>query len=369
MKQKTLGEIYCDLQNLPKTHPDAEIIRNWRDPTKGGSGRSKSGKAPVQFGDFTEILHRVIAARSSTPESTKTIAEVNALLDRLAAAPDLKGRKDVFLYITQHFSAMEQKWLARIILREVRVGIKVEGLLKYFHPDAEQCFSSCCDLRKTCFALTDDGLLKRTAQSVSIGYPFTPMLAAGFRGTGTKGQLQKCEAAMKGNKFVMDIKLDGERMLCHKDASAPQAERQVRFFTRKANEFTWIYGPTVRDVILTNVSVEKCILDGELLAYDSGKVHAGGLGGLLPFGNNRTVAAEELASRERGEEPVRHMFYIAFDVINLSGRGAAEALRAVAPYRSAPDGDVSAWPLELRRTLLKVRPFMAVDCGYCIFSQ
>ena len=61
-------------------------------------------------------------------------------------------------------------------------------------------------------------------------------------------------------RFVMDIKLDGERMLCHKLANG-----SVKWFTRRANEYSHLYGPVMNDLIKSHVNVESCILDGEMV--------------------------------------------------------------------------------------------------------
>jgi ATP-dependent DNA ligase len=109
--------------------------------------------------------------------------------------------------------------------------------------------------------------------------------------------------------------------------------------------------------ILNHVSVEKCIIDGEMVAYDRGAGSEGGSGGggggLIPFGSNRTVAADEMKLRERGETPSKWLFFIVFDVLHTSGEGSQSALSSAAPKLSVSDGDVSSWPLASRRRLLK----------------
>jgi ATP-dependent DNA ligase len=42
------------------------------------------------------------------------------------------------------------------------------------------------------------------------------------------------------------------------------------------------YGPSFNDVILKNVKLKRCILDGEIIAWDN-EVEA-----YVPFGHNRT---------------------------------------------------------------------------------
>ena len=52
----------------------------------------------------------------------------------------------------------------------------------------------------------------------------------------------------------------------------------------------------------------------------------------------------------------QHLFYIVFDVLHCGGGAAAEtAMQRLKSLGAgpAPEGDVSAWPLRLRRRLLK----------------
>lgn len=54
--------------------------------------------------------------------------------------------------------------------------------------------------------------------------------------------------------------------------------------------------------------------------------------------------------------PGTHLFYIVFDVLNVSGAGATEALQRVAQSSPTPpvvNGDVTKWPLLHRRVLLQ----------------
>ena len=58
----------------------------------------------------------------------------------------------------------------------------------------------------------------------------------------------------------------------------------------------------------------------------------------------------------RCQVPGAHLFYIVFDVLNVSGAGASEALQRVNNASQAPaviNGDVTKWPLLHRRALLQ----------------
>jgi bifunctional non-homologous end joining protein LigD len=84
------------------------------------------------------------------------------------------------------------------------------------------------------------------------------------------------EKAMKGDPFLMDVKLDGERMMIHiKDNS-------VQMFTRNNNDYTNLYHP-LGEIVMKNVAVSSCILDGEVLGYD------GIQGKFTDFGGNKVL--------------------------------------------------------------------------------
>lgn len=115
---------------------------------------------------------------------------------------------------------------------------------------------------------------------------------------------------MRGHPFAMEAKVDGERMLCHKDgdkvgepaarerdpACLPRGEAtaeregpfkdyhhgggdcsccpsmQVMWLTRSATDYSERYGPVLTPAVLEAVGgssgVTACILDGEVVAWD-----------------------------------------------------------------------------------------------------
>jgi len=43
----------------------------------------------------------------------------------------------------------------------------------------------------------------------------------------------------------------------------------VKWFTRRANEYSHLYGPVMNDLVKSHVNVESCILDGEMVRETS----------------------------------------------------------------------------------------------------
>lgn len=62
------------------------------------------------------------------------------LLDQLYTAADADAKQKVLQVIVTKCSAREQKWITRIVLKDLKIGLKHERMLKYYHPDAmEAC--------------------------------------------------------------------------------------------------------------------------------------------------------------------------------------------------------------------------------------
>ena len=138
LKQKGIGALYLDIMNLPPGSTMFERIKNWRDPSRGkgpGSGGS--------VGEFTEIVEEMLETRVDDSPTKMTVGEVNATLDELVQAPDYAERKRIFSKIIKSFNATEQKWLLRIIIRDMKMGIRHQALLKSLHPTTKDVASIC----------------------------------------------------------------------------------------------------------------------------------------------------------------------------------------------------------------------------------
>ena len=79
-------------------------------------------------------------------------------------------------------------------------------------------------------------------------------------------------------QVYIETKYDGERIQCHVH------DNEVKFFTRNAIDYTYLYGPKLKDVIVKNVNSKSVILDGEIVVWDKAKQK------FAPFGENKTIA-------------------------------------------------------------------------------
>lgn len=224
----------------------------------------------------------------------------------------------------------------------MKIGLREEQILGFYHAQAMSLWNATCDLRYVCSALTDSSRqIDRDALGVQLHRPFAPMLA-----TMLHHQLYKVEPAMHGHPFAVEMKIDGERMLCHKDGG------QVEWFSRSATDYTDKYGPMLTPHVIRCVEVEQCILDGEVVGWDYEQET------YLSFKENRSIITDDDHSRRRT------LVYIVFDIVYLDDPRASQMLQLNSSDISGtnrdltkkvvPPGPLTFLPLSKRRNLLEV---------------
>jgi len=226
-----------------------------------------------------------------------TVRQVDDLLTKLSGAGEKADSEALMRVFFSRCSALENKWVARIILRDMHLGVLENSVLKAFHPDALDLYGVCTDLRKVCLDLKDRGKRLEGAAGISVFLPFKPMLAA-------REALQDSVSLMNG-KFFVEMKLDGERMQVHRQGKV------VRYWSRKGKEYTYLYEKSLTPYILTPCfasHVESIILDGEMIAYDPVKE------AFLPFGTLKSAALDAQPT-EKSPRPC----IVVFDIVFLNG--------------------------------------------------
>lgn len=175
---------------------------------------------------------------------------------------DPRGLDDSLYSLLQDTSAEEQRWLIRIILKDVRIFIGQDRILKTYHPDAVDLYNINNSLSKVCATLKDPSLLLHELE-IEIFSPFRPMLSQrmdvkAFKKTVNDDRL-----------FYIETKFDGERFQLH------MQNGEFRYFSRNGYDYTPTYGnnfrtglytPLLKDVLSKNVT--KIILDGEMMGWN-----------------------------------------------------------------------------------------------------
>jgi ATP-dependent DNA ligase len=201
----------------------------------------------------------------------------------------------------------------RIVFKDLDIKLGYESVLKSFSPTAKERYDQCTNLRTV---LEEEGGEEEVVMGLKLFTHFKPMLAKGYN-TASHGLVDTVEKAMDGNPFLMDVKLDGERMLVH------IKDKKVMMLTRNGTDYTESYS-TLANIIMKNVNVSTCILDGEVMSWDNFN------GTFIPFGSNRGVGKNENMKYEAAKgKPgwdrnlTQWLVFKVFDIIYIGGLGSA----------------------------------------------
>lgn len=147
LKQKLLANIYIRVLCLGKSSKDAQKLINYRYYNclflysllyvYRYTGQilmylffripnsSKSG------GDISDIIYSIVRKQLSDQKKSLTIDRINIFLDDISEASKMNNSKDeLFKDLFRQISPLELKWLTRIILKDLRLGVGTERLFR-----------------------------------------------------------------------------------------------------------------------------------------------------------------------------------------------------------------------------------------------
>ncbi|KAB5590537.1 ATP-dependent DNA ligase [Ceratobasidium theobromae] len=336
LKETLLAKLFLASMGIDPKSSDGKRVLNWKKPTPDNP----------TVGDFPTTLYEVLAPRCPISQGTLTIDRLNELLDDLTkAARNIDMQMRVIRKICDGCTAVEQQWIVRIILKDLAVQVRETSVLAAFHPDARALFNTCSDLKRVAWELWNpERSLKDGERDVSLWTPFQPMLCKRSKTLVEavkliQGHMFTTDPApkTKGSKgrFVIEEKLDGERMQLHKRGNA------YFYSSRKGTDYTYLYGAHVGVGSLTpyihtafDDRIEDCILDGEMMVWDPM------LGKYLAFGTLKTAAAEQLARVDAQDDDSPRPCFKVFDILLIRN-----------PSSPAPKV-LSNTPLSVRRKVL-----------------
>lgn len=313
LKESNLAKVYGEMLALPEVQK--QRLLRWKDPALQEGYKCAAG-------DFPSVLYSVVESRATVKPgaSALTIGDLNEALDKVHNASDAGEKRRQLLDLVRRASPIEQKWIAKIVLKDLKVGFTHESVLKRFHPDAMELYNRSSmlkqvldEIRKQYIRAKEVGTAEVVKEAAGLGADegaedagggpnvgpgesilfskFKPMLAQRL----LLGQLA---TVINGSKaFSVEPKYDGERILVHIDCEA----KRVELYTRNAIDYTSTYAPTMRSVLLGGLAGRQAVLDGEMLAWDENEQ------AFVPFGSNRSVA--------QAGDPCRHLCYMSFDVL------------------------------------------------------
>ncbi|CAK5273980.1 unnamed protein product [Mycena citricolor] len=300
LKEKTLARTYIKLIPLNKNDNDAHRLLNWKRPTE----RNKSS------GDFSSVLFEVVSKRSSVIEGSLSIDDLNNLLDELSQKKDFEDCARTMQRVYNRATPEEQRWIVRIILKDMVISVKETTVFSVFHPDAQDLYNTCSDLKKVAWELCDPARrLGAEDKAIQLAHAFAPMLCK----RPTKA-IDGTVKEMHGSEFFIEEKLDGERMQLHINE-----KREFFYWSRKGKDYTYLYGNHDKEGSLTpyiarafDSRIKNIILDGEMLVWDPDS------SAYLPFGNLKTAALDTIVKNSRDDKKKPHPCFKVFDLLYLN---------------------------------------------------
>ncbi len=309
LKEHTIGRLFSDILMLPSYEKDR--VLKWKDP----SLQAKHNCTP---GDFPSVLLSAIEPRMSSVRSESlTVGDVNALLDSIYVESLPENRKNLFQDMIYRASPRQIKWIMRIILKDMKLGIGVEAILRHLHPDAVQLFHMSSSLKHVLEAICapkEAVATENAGNQIATIYfqPFKPMLSERVN----PGAIPE-RFTHVSDSIYLEPKLDGERMMIHVN----KRSGTVAIFSRNGVNFTKKYGDhQLSPLMLKAFKGLGAVFDGELVTWDPlRKV-------INAFGSNREVsksAASSISDTPEsnlsqdllGVADNGNLFYVIFDLV------------------------------------------------------
>ncbi|XWS28144.1 hypothetical protein CRYUN_Cryun25bG0040400 [Craigia yunnanensis] len=283
LKESVLAICLIDALGLSRDSLDALRLINWR---KGGTNTGANA------GNFALVAAEVLQRRQGLASGGLAIMELNDLLDRLVSAESRAEKTAILSTLINKTNAQEMKWIIMIILKDLKLGISEKSIFHEFHPDAEDLFNVTCDLKLVCEKLRDRSQ-RHKRQDIEVGKAVRPQLAMRVRDPAAAWK------KLHGKEVVVECKFDGDRIQIHKNGT------EIHYYSRNFLDHSE-YGHGMSNIIAQNILVDRCILDGEMLVWDST------LSRFSEFGSNQEIAK---AAKDGLDSDRQVLCYVAFDIL------------------------------------------------------
>jgi DNA ligase-1 len=257
----------------------------------------------VDFGEAVEIVMRL---RGEEPPPTLTIAEVERQLREIAAVEGRQARKrklDLLRELLLRATALEARYLAKILIREMRHGMSEGVMLEAL---AHATGAPIAEVRRVNMMQGDPGRVLRVLRGGGQAHssqPASPLLRPLKPMLAQPAATVADALAMLGPEIALEHKLDGARVQIH------GAGGRIRIFSRRLNEITPSL-PEIVERLTMGLAGRGFIFDGEVIAVDQ---------------QGSPIAFQELmrrfrrireVERLREQSPVR---LFLFDILSLDG--------------------------------------------------
>lgn len=264
--------------------------------------------------DFGDAIGMLLKLRAAEPEPTLTIAEVAAKFGEVAEIEGRSSRARKFAELRALFeraTALEGKYLAKVLIREMRHGMS-EGIM--LEAIARMANLPVAEVRRAHMLEGDLGRVVRDLRAGPAPESAHHAQQAGAASSRSRAMkplkpmlAQPADAiadafAILGAQLALEHKLDGARVQIH------HAEGETRIFSRRLNEITQSLPEVVEWA--GRLGARNVIFDGEAIAVDAEGTPLAFQELMRRLGRRREV------ERVRAEMPIQ---LFLFDLLALDG--------------------------------------------------
>lgn len=254
-------------------------------------------------------LGDVVQALSKMERSSLEIDDVYDSFHKfksISGAGSQEKRAELLAELLQTSSALEAKYIMRIAIGSMRLGVGEMTVLDAFalafaggldnKSEVEDGYNVNTDIGSLGESMAKHGLNGVRRYEVLLGRPVEMMLAQRVKA------VSEILERFKGDQFAAEEKYDGERVQAHKNGE------NMQLFSRRLENITSQY-PDIAEYARDLTKAEKAVLDGEIIAFEKGK--------MLPF--------QKLMQRRRKYDVVGYrekipVALVLFDIIYLEGK-------------------------------------------------
>lgn len=167
---------------------------------------------------------------------------------------------DEIIKMIEGMTVIDQKWLIRIILKEMNLGVKPGTTLNIYHKSAKDFLNQFSSLSRVCDAI-ENGEVYQENGTVELFRRCMPMLCQ-------RGTVEKLQTLLKQKEYYAETKMDGERFQIH------ISDGEYKYFSRGGSEYN-SFGTNKSSGSLTpfidslfKVPIKNLILDGEMMVWN-----------------------------------------------------------------------------------------------------
>jgi len=254
--ERSLATLYIKIFVFPPQTESANRLSNFRDASKAGSG---AGDLSLVFQSVLEKRGHVYGKSTSTKDRRSiSLFEIDSLLKNLSTSTKASEREQFISDLVLRCSPNEAKWLTRLLLKHLQLSLSVESTLKWFHPNAPGIYVGCHNLYDTCIRCVQTQIGPELTISLDPGSPCSVQLLYPMQG---EEAISRVVSSMN-HPFILEPKLDGERMLLHKDGE------KIQTFARSAFDSSERFAKYLRSCAVEGIRARRCILDGEVMLWN-----------------------------------------------------------------------------------------------------